>query len=147
MSTAAQRYMEAKTAFSSCAVVVFIISAASLLVNGGAFGFEERPLLCCWMRVFCGYGAAADVNLAYCAIQYGFLFLGALYFAGFNPDRRCADTAGRAQSVPLRRKLSAVFAYSPCRASAAGALVCRSDALYHLACASAVYIWVFPLQS
>ena len=75
----------AKTAFTVlyCAAAVFIIGAASLLVNGGAFGFEgaRLPVASC---VYFTDGALPPMsNLAYCAIQYGFLFLGALYFAGF----------------------------------------------------------------
>ena len=75
----------AKTAFAVlyCAAVVFIIGAASLLVNGGAFGFEgaRLPVASC---VYFTDGALPPMsNLAYCALQYGFLLLGALYFAGF----------------------------------------------------------------
>ena len=75
----------AKTAFTVlyCVAVVFIIGAASLLVNGGAFGFEgaRLPVASC---VYFTDGALPPMsNLAYCALQYGFLFLGALYFAGF----------------------------------------------------------------
>ena len=63
--------------------VVYIIGAASLLVNGGAFGFEgaRLPVASC---VYFTDGALPPMsNLAYCALQYGFLLLGALYFAGF----------------------------------------------------------------
>ena len=75
----------AKTAFTVlyCAAVVFIIGAASLLVNGGAFGFEGAlsPVARC--VYFADTALPPMSNLAYCALQYGFLFLGALYFAGF----------------------------------------------------------------
>ena len=60
-----------------------MVGAASLLVNGGAFGFEgaRLPVASC---VYFTDGALPPMsNLAYCALQYGFLFLGALYFAGF----------------------------------------------------------------
>ena len=75
----------AKTAFTVlyCAIVVFLIGAVSLLVNGGAFGFEDAfsPVISC---VYFEDAALPPMsNLAYCALQYGFLFLGALYFAGF----------------------------------------------------------------
>ena len=75
----------AKTAFTVlyCAAVVFIIGAASLLVNGGAFGFEGARLPVAGCVYFADTALPPMSNLAYCAIQYGFLFLGALYFAGF----------------------------------------------------------------
>lgn len=75
----------AKTAFTVlyCAVVVFIIGAASLLVNGGAFGFEGALSSVAGCVYFADTALPPMSNLAYCAIQYGFLFLGALYFAGF----------------------------------------------------------------
>ena len=41
-------------------------------------------------------------------------------FRRLYPDRRHADAADGPQSVPLRRKLSAVFRVFRCRASAAG---------------------------
>ena len=76
----------AKTAFTVlyCAAVVFIIGAASLLVNGGAFGFEGALSPVAGCLYFADTALPPMSNLAYCALQYGFLFLGALYFAGFN---------------------------------------------------------------
>ena len=75
----------AKTAFTVlyCAAVVFIIGAASLLVNGGAFGFEGALSPVAGCLYFADTALPPMSNLAYCALQYGFLFLGALYFAGF----------------------------------------------------------------
>ena len=63
--------------------VVFIIGAASLLVNGGAFGFEGALSPVTRGVYFADTALPPMSNLAYCALQYGFLFLGALYFAGF----------------------------------------------------------------
>ena len=105
----------AKTAFTVlyCAAVVFCIGAASLLVNGGAFGFEGARLPVAGCVYFADTALPPMSNLAYCALQYGFLFLGALYFAGFI-------LIVAALTVPLRRKLSAVFCVFRCRASAAG---------------------------
>lgn len=112
----------AKTAFTVlyCVAVVFIIGAASLLVNGGAFGFEGALSPVAGCVYFTDTALPPMSNLAYCALQYGFLFLGALYFAGFYSDRRHADTAGGPQPVSVRRKLSAVLRVFRCRASAAG---------------------------
>ena len=75
----------AKTAFTVlyCAAVVFIIGAASLLVNGGAFGFEGALSPVAGCVYFADTALPPMSNLAYCALQYGFLLLGALYFAGF----------------------------------------------------------------
>ena len=75
----------AKTAFTVlyCAAVVFIIGAASLLVNGGAFGFEGALSPVTGGVYFADTALPPMSNLAYCALQYGFLLLGALYFAGF----------------------------------------------------------------
>ena len=104
-----RRTWRAKTAFTAlyCAAVVFIIGAANLLVNGGAFGFEGAlsPVARC--VYFADTALPPMSNLAYCALQYGFLFLGALYFAGFI-------------LIVAARKLSAVFRVFRCRASAAG---------------------------
>ena len=60
-----------------------MVGAASLLVNGGAFGFEGAlsPVARC--VYFADTALPPMSNLAYCALQYGFLLLGALYFAGF----------------------------------------------------------------
>ena len=75
----------AKTAFTVlyCVAVVFIIGAASLLVNGGAFGFEGALSPVAGCLYFADTALPPMSNLAYCALQYGFLLLGALYFAGF----------------------------------------------------------------
>ena len=112
----------AKTAFTVlyCAAVVFIIGAASLLVNGGAFGFEGALSPCCRGRIFCGYGAAADVQSCVLCAPVWISASGRVILRWVYSDRRCADAADGAQSVPLRRKLSAVFCVFRCRASAAG---------------------------
>ena len=66
-----------------CAVVVSVIGVVSLLVNCSSFGFEGAlsPIgECVYFR-----DAALPTmsNIAYCILQYVFLFLGTLYFAGF----------------------------------------------------------------
>lgn len=66
-----------------CAAVVFVIGASSLLINCGHFGFKGalQPIESC---VYFSEEALPQMsNLAYCILQYLFLFLGALYFAGF----------------------------------------------------------------
>ena len=66
-----------------CAAVVFIPGTITLLVSCSAFGFEGAllPVTSC---VYFIDGALPPMsNLAYCALQYVFLFLSALYFAGF----------------------------------------------------------------
>ena len=74
------------------------------------------------MRVFCGYGAAADVQSCVLCAPVWISASGRVILRWVYSYRRCADAADGAQSVPLRRKLSAVFAYS-----AVGALSCRSS--------------------
>lgn len=66
-----------------CAAVVSIIGVSSLLVSCGSFGFEGAlsPVEEC---VYFWKEALPPIsNIAYCLLQYVFLFLGALYFAGF----------------------------------------------------------------
>lgn len=66
-----------------CAIVVFVVGASSLLINCGLFGFEGalQPIETC---VYFSDEALPPIsNIAYCVLQYVFLFLGALYFAGF----------------------------------------------------------------
>ena len=81
---------------------------------------RRRPLPCCRMRVFCGYGAAADVQSCVLCAPVWLSVSGRVIFRRVYPDRRCADAADGAQSVPLRRQLSAVFRVFRCRVSAAG---------------------------
>lgn len=66
-----------------CALTVFVIGAVTLLVHGSAFGFEGAlgPIDPSWCFYF--DGGVPLSNLAYCLLQYGFLYLSALYFAGF----------------------------------------------------------------
>lgn len=66
-----------------CAVVVFVIGVASLLVSCGSFGFEGAlsPIEAC--VYFQDTALPPMSNIAYCILQYVFLFFGALYFAGF----------------------------------------------------------------
>ena len=77
------------------------------------------PLPCCQMRVFCGYGAAADVQSCVLCAPVWISASGRVILRRVYSDRRCADAADGAQSVPLRRKLSAVFRVFRCRVSAA----------------------------
>lgn len=66
-----------------CAAVVFLIGGCSLLANCAPFGFAGAfdPVESC---VYFAQDALPPMsNLAYCMLQYVFLFLGALYFAGF----------------------------------------------------------------
>lgn len=66
-----------------CAIVVWAIGAISLLAHYLQFGLKGAL----WPVTRCLYfyeEALPPVsNLSYCILQYGFLFLGALYFAGF----------------------------------------------------------------
>lgn len=67
-----------------CAVVVFVIGASSLLVNCGSFSFNgalQQVEACVY---FSDRTLPPMSNIAYCVLQYLFLFLGALYFAGFT---------------------------------------------------------------
>lgn len=63
-----------------CATVVFLIGALSLIIGSARIDFEDA-----WMPVSkCFYFESVPLsNLLYCVVQYIFLFLGALYFAGF----------------------------------------------------------------
>lgn len=66
-----------------CAAVVSIIGVSSLLVSCGSFGFEGAlsPVEKC--VYFLNEALPPMSNIVYCVLQYVFLFLGALYFAGF----------------------------------------------------------------
>lgn len=66
-----------------CAAVVGTTGAASLAASCARFGFAEAfgPMEHC--AYFLDTALPPVSNLAYCVLQYGFLFLGALYFAGF----------------------------------------------------------------
>lgn len=63
-----------------CAVVVFILGAATLGTQGMMISFRDAfaPVSDCVRFEYVPLS-----NLSYCAIQYVFLLLGALYFTGF----------------------------------------------------------------
>lgn len=63
-----------------CAAVVAIIGILSIAVNGSAFAFAGALAPVTECRYFSGLPIS---NLTYCIVQYLFLLLGALYFAGF----------------------------------------------------------------
>jgi len=65
-----------------CAAVVAVIGTVSLLFHGGLIGFQNALVPVSETAAF-GSGPLPLSNLAYCALQYVFLFLGAVYFAGF----------------------------------------------------------------
>ena len=67
-------------AFLYCAAVVFALGAATLGAQGALIGFRDAlsPV------TECVYFESVPLsNIAFCVLQYVFLFLGALYFAGF----------------------------------------------------------------
>ena len=149
----------AKTAFTVlyCAAVVFIVGAASLLVNGGAFGFEGAlsPVARC--VYFADTALPPMSNLAYCALQYGFLLLGALYFAGFilivaALTRRTAPgrSAGKGtpSAVMTHCTVTPFFAYSAVGFQLPEFLRVPLDALYRFGFGGYLlqesYSWVFP---
>lgn len=74
----------AKVLFSVgyCAAVVVIVGTISLLLNGRKFGFRDALAPVSEAVTFGGAPLPLS-NLAYCIVQYVFLFLGAVYFAGF----------------------------------------------------------------
>lgn len=63
-----------------CAVVVAVIGMLSIIVNGYTFGFADASSQ---MTEGVYFAQVPMSNLAYCIVQYIFLLLGALYFAGF----------------------------------------------------------------
>ncbi len=63
-----------------CAVVIAVIGILSIVVNGYRFGFADASGK---MTQGVYFEEAPMSNLTYCIVQYIFLFLGALYFAGF----------------------------------------------------------------
>lgn len=65
-----------------CAAVVAVIGTVSLLFHGGLIGFRDALDSVAETAAF-GSRPIPLSNLAYCALQYVFLFLGAVYFAGF----------------------------------------------------------------
>lgn len=69
-------------AIGYCAAVVTVTGIVSLLVHGGLIGFRDALAPVSEAAAF-GSGPLPLSNLAYCALQYVFLFLGAVYFAGF----------------------------------------------------------------
>lgn len=69
-------------AIGYCAVVVLVVGSVSLLVHGSQAGWREAldPV----SEAVAFVGAPLPIsNLGYCVTQYIFLFLGAVYFAGF----------------------------------------------------------------
>ena len=63
-----------------CFAIVFILGFLTLTINGTLIGFQEahRPV------AECVYFISVPLsNILYCIVQYVFLFIGALYFAGF----------------------------------------------------------------
>ena len=65
-----------------CAAVVAVIGTVSLLFHGGLIGFRDALAPVSESQAFSGELPPLS-NLTYCIVQYGFLFLGAVYFAGF----------------------------------------------------------------
>lgn len=63
-----------------CAVVVAVIGTLSIAVNGSWFGYADASAQ---MTKGVYFEQAPVSNLLYCVVQYIFLFLGALYLAGF----------------------------------------------------------------
>jgi len=63
-----------------CAFVIAVIGILSIVVNGYRFGFADALGK---MTEGVYFEEVPMSNLAYCIVQYVFLFLGALYFAGF----------------------------------------------------------------
>lgn len=66
-----------------CSVVVGMIGAVSLLIGGSSFGFREAFSPVSHSMYWSPDGLPPISNLTYCIIQYGLLFLGSLYYAGF----------------------------------------------------------------
>lgn len=63
-----------------CFTIVFILGFLTLTMNGALIGFQEasRPV------TECVYFMSVPLsNILYCIVQYVFLFIGAVYFAGF----------------------------------------------------------------
>ena len=125
-----------------------MVGAASLLVNGGAFGFEGAlsPVARC--VYFADTALPPMSNLAYCALQYGFLFLGALYFAGFILIV-AALTRRTARSLFLcGGSYLLFFAYSAVGHQLPEFLRVPLDALYRFGFGGYLlqesYSWVFP---
>lgn len=63
-----------------CVVVVAVIGMISIIVNGYRFGFAGASDI---MTQGVYFSQVSMSNLAYCVVQYSFLLLGTLYFAGF----------------------------------------------------------------
>ena len=65
-----------------CAAVVIIIGAVSIVIHASIFGFENAFSDIEYCRYFINKAPSVS-NLVYGIVQYLFLFLGVLYFAGF----------------------------------------------------------------
>lgn len=66
-----------------CAVAVVIIGTVSIVIHGSSFGFEKAFSNIEYCPYFMNEGLPTVSNLVYSIVQYLFLFLGVLYFAGF----------------------------------------------------------------
>ncbi len=66
-----------------CGLVVLAVGGTSLLVQGGTFSFQGAlsPVAKCFY--FSDDALPPMANILYCILQYAFLYLGALYYAGF----------------------------------------------------------------
>ena len=65
-----------------CAAVVAVIGTVNLSFHGGLIGFRDALAPVLESQAFSSELPPLS-NLTYCIVQYGFLFLGAVYFAGF----------------------------------------------------------------
>lgn len=102
-----------------CAAVVAVIGVVSLLFHGGFIGFRDALGSVAETAAF-GSGPLPLSNLAYCALQYVFLFLGAVYFAGFvllvaQITQRTTFTIFLCGGVILPFSAALWWAASPCR--------------------------------
>ncbi len=66
-----------------CTTVVFVLCTITLLADGSAFGFRGALSPVTDSMYWSADGLPPMSNLAYCILQYGFLLLGSLYYAGF----------------------------------------------------------------
>ena len=66
-----------------CAAAVFVLGTVTLLAHGSAFDFRGAFFPVADSMYWSPDGLPPRSNLAYCIIQYGLLFLGSLYYAGF----------------------------------------------------------------
>lgn len=73
--------IKALFAVAYCTIVVLVIGTVSLLLHGGQMGFQDALVPTSETSVP-SFGPVPMTNLNYCIMQYVFLFLGAVYFAG-----------------------------------------------------------------